>query len=280
MQFDLDPYLSTRRERVNQALRDALPRRSDPDYLQLGQALERAALAGGKRLRPCIVVAACEAVGGTIEQALTPACAVEMIHAYSLVHDDLPAMDDDDFRRGKPTCHKEFGEPAAILVGDALLTQAFEIMAAEGRRRTGEAQAVLQATFELARCAGTGGMVGGQAMDIVLKDDPPSFAVLEGCHTLKTAALFKASSTMGGLVGGGSTEQVDALRSYGLALGLAFQHADDLKDADFPLFRERSLSRANELAAEAANTAHSFGEKGAPLVALAELVARRAREAD
>jgi geranylgeranyl diphosphate synthase type II len=263
---------------VNQALRAFFPQRTDPDYLQLGLAIERAALDGGKRLRPCLVVAACEAVGGSTEQAMAPACSVEMIHAYSLVHDDLPAMDDDDLRRGKPTCHKEFGEPAAILVGDALLTQAFEIMAAEGRQRADDAQAILQATFELARCAGAQGMVGGQAMDIVLKDDPPSFDVLENCHALKTAALFKASATMGGLVGGGTDEQVETLRQYGFELGLAFQHADDLRDADFPLFKERSLSRATELAAKAAAGARSFGDEGAPLVALAELVARRAQE--
>jgi geranylgeranyl pyrophosphate synthase len=187
-------------------------------------------------------------------------------------------MDNDELRRGKPTCHKQYGETTAILVGDALLTQAFEIMS----RNIQDAQTAslrLKACFELAHAAGAYGMVGGQALDMALKDTKPSFEELERCHLAKTAALFSASTTIGALAGGADEQQVTMLRDYGRNFGLAFQHADDLKDGEFTMHLERAYQRALELAERAKNTANHFGDRGAPLVALAEWVAERAREA-
>jgi geranylgeranyl pyrophosphate synthase len=278
MAFDLTSYLGELRRRVDESLREYLPAPTKPDPLRLREAMHKAVLAGGKRLRPCVAIAAAQAVGGTVEQALAPACAVEMIHAYSLVHDDLPAMDDDDTRRGEPTCHKAFGEATAILVGDALATQAFELLAAEGIRRPNAASGMLRASFELAKAAGVRGMVGGQALDIEIKDTDPGFETLELCHSDKTAALFCGASTIGALVGGGSEQQVEQLREYGFDLGLAFQHAEDLRDADFPQYEKRSLQRTEELALRATKVAAAFGEAGIPLVSLAKLVLERAQE--
>lgn len=279
MAFELNSYLEGLRKRVDDSLREFLPAPTKPDPINLREAMHKAVLAGGKRLRPCLTIAACQAVGGNVEQALGPACALEMIHAYSLVHDDLPAMDDDDTRRGEPTCHKQYGEAAAILVGDALLTQAFELMASEGLRRPTSATTLLRASFELAKAAGVRGMVGGQALDIEIKDTDPGFEQLELCHADKTAALFCAASTMGALVGGGSSSQVQRLRAYGFDLGLAFQHADDLRDSDYPQYKRQSLERAEQLAQRAKAAAETFGEAGVPLLSLAELVLKRAQEA-
>ncbi|MCC6748615.1 MAG: polyprenyl synthetase family protein [Deltaproteobacteria bacterium] len=278
MKFDLDQYLTQVRHALDQAMRSHLPEVETADPLSLRRAMGKAVLAGGKRLRPCLTVAACEAVGGSAEEAYGAGCAVELVHCYSLVHDDLPAMDDDDMRRGQPTCHKEFGETAAILVGDALLTLAFEVLAAEGIKRPARGSALLRAAHELARAAGARGMVGGQAMDMTLKGTEPSFKLLELCHAGKTAALFSAAAVVGGLAGGGSDQHVEALRGYGFDLGMAFQHADDLRDAEFTHHREQAHARALELAHRAARTAGQFGNGGAPLAALAELVHQRARE--
>ncbi|MBK8479750.1 MAG: polyprenyl synthetase family protein [Proteobacteria bacterium] len=291
MEFDLDAYLAELRSRINERLAELLPERpASEDPLRLRQAMRAAVLNGGKRLRPCLAIAACQAVGGNLADALSPACAVELVHCYSLVHDDLPAMDNDELRRGQPTCHKRFGETAAILAGDALLTLAFAVIAGEaalGRHGNERSQALLRASFELAQASGVEGMVGGQALDMAIQDqsgatgatEGSSFAILEQCHRDKTAALFTAAATIGGLAGGGSRDQVDALRQYGADLGLAFQHADDLRDADHPSFRSLALGRTEELIASAGGTARSFGPSAAPLVALARLVLDRAREA-
>lgn len=295
MEFDLDAYLAELRSRINERLAELLPERpASEDPLRLRQAMREAVLNGGKRLRPCLAIAACQAVGGGLADALSPACAVELVHCYSLVHDDLPAMDNDELRRGQPTCHKRFGETAAILAGDALLTLAFAVLAgeaAQGRHGHERSQALLRASFELAQASGVDGMVGGQALDMAIQEtiqdkgeakaasQGPSFAVLEQCHRDKTAALFTAAATIGGLAGGGSRDQVDALRQYGADLGLAFQHADDLRDADHPGFRSLALGRTEELIASAGRTARSFGPSATALVALARLVLDRAREA-
>lgn len=291
MDFDLDAYLADLRSQVNARLSELLPELPpDADPLRLRQAMREAVLNGGKRLRPCLALAACQAVGGERTDALSAACALELVHCYSLVHDDLPAMDNDDLRRGQPTCHKRFGETAAILAGDALLTLAFAVIAADAARSphaSAQSHALLRASFELAQASGVEGMVGGQALDMAIQDgsaaggaeQEPSFELLERCHRAKTAALFTAAATIGGLTGGGSADQVDALRQYGADLGLAFQHADDLRDADHPGFRALALGRTEELIASAARTAQSFGPSAAPLVALARLVLDRAREA-
>ncbi|MFH1129846.1 MAG: polyprenyl synthetase family protein [Pseudomonadota bacterium] len=274
--FDLDQYLADLRRVVNAKLLELLPPQGESDPLNLRKAMSQAVLGGGKRLRPCVTIAACQAVGGTIKQALAPACALEMVHCYSLVHDDLPSMDNDDMRRGQPTCHKQFGEPTALLVGDGLLTLAFETIAEDAVDRTNKKN-MLHICLELARAAGPRGMVGGQAMDISLKDAQPSFELLELCNSGKTAALFSAAATMGALAGNGPQESVDLLRSYGFDLGLAFQHADDIQDAEFPAHRELALTRAKELSQRAIRTAEKLGSNAAPLVSLAELIQIRAQ---
>jgi len=287
MSFDLDGYLADLRGHVDRALRSKLPPPGREDPLRLRAAMAASLLEGGKRLRPCLTLAACQAVGTALERALSAACALEMVHAYSLVHDDLPAMDNDDLRRGQPTCHKRFGEATAILTGDALLTHAFEVLSEE----TPDAPAPalrLRACQELARAAGARGMVGGQAMDLALQQTLPgaasstapgcTFEQLELCQSGKTAALFSAATAIGALLGGGSEAQIEELRSYGFDAGLAFQHADDLRDHEFVAHRERALARAVELAQRAGRAAARYGELGLPLVALAEWIERRARE--
>jgi geranylgeranyl diphosphate synthase type II len=192
----------------------------------LAEAIRYALLAPGKRLRPQLVLMATEACGGSIEDALPAACAVEMIHAYSLVHDDLPAMDDDDLRRGRPTCHKVFGEATAILVGDAIQARAFEILATDVK----PAARAAQCCAVLGRAAGATALVGGQAADLnaeMLESDP---AELEAIHRRKTGALFVASLELGGIVAGATPDQLAALKSYGRNVGLAFQITDDLLD--------------------------------------------------
>jgi geranylgeranyl diphosphate synthase type II len=194
---------------------------------RLREAMEHSLLAGGKRLRPALVLAACDLVGGEREAALPGALALEMIHTYSLIHDDLPAMDDDDLRRGKPTCHVAFGEATAILAGDALLTEAFAVLAGS----KAEPKRVRRAIAELATAAGAAGMVGGQQLDLEGEGGKATAAAVEGIHEKKTAALIRASVLLGGVLGGGQDEEISSLGRYGHALGLAFQAADDVLDA-------------------------------------------------
>jgi len=227
--LDLTAYLRERSALVDAALERWLP---GEDILphQLHQAMRFSVFAGGKRLRPILIIAACEAVGGTPERVLPAACAMEMIHTYSLIHDDLPAMDDDDFRRGRPTNHKVFGEANAILAGDALLTEAFRLLADAGANRGLDPAVCLRVIETVARCAGSQGMVGGQVVDMESEGKPIDFATLQYIHTRKTGALFLASIQAGAWLGGGSDEQVAALTRYGEAAGLAFQIADDILD--------------------------------------------------
>lgn len=192
----------------------------------LREAMRHALLGGGKRLRPALVLACCRWVGGREEDALPGALAVELVHGYSLVHDDLPCMDDDDLRRGRPTVHKAFGEGLAVLAGDALLTLAFEVLA----RGPAPAERKVAAAAELARAAGAEGMVGGQVMDLEAEGKDCGIEEVEAIHRGKTAALLAASCRIGGLLGGGARERVEVLGRYGEALGLAFQIVDDCLD--------------------------------------------------
>jgi geranylgeranyl diphosphate synthase type II len=182
-----------------------------------------AIFAGGKRLRPAVARAACHALGGSDDNALPAACALEMLHTYSLIHDDLPAIDDDDLRRGRPTCHRQFDEATAILAGDALQTQAFFVLATYAPRA-----ALL--VRELAEAAGTSGMVGGEIADIEAEGEPPDCARVELIHARKTAALFRAAAVMGGISAGAVRADLEALARYGTSLGLAFQIVDDVLD--------------------------------------------------
>lgn len=227
--MDLTAYLKDRVAVVDGALERWLPAGTLLPQ-SLHQAMRYSVFAGGKRLRPVLMIAAAEAVGGQADQVLHAACAMEMLHTYSLVHDDLPAMDDDDFRRGRPTSHKVYGEATAILAGDALLTEAFRLLADTEANRGVPAERVLRAVELVARCAGSQGMVGGQVVDMESEGREIDFPTLEYIHTHKTGALILASVQLGGLFGGGNDDQFAALSRFGGAAGLAFQIADDILD--------------------------------------------------
>ena len=227
----LETYLHTQQERLETALDHYLPAPDAPPAT-LSEAMRYSVFAGGKRVRPILLLAATEAVGGDGEAVLPAACAMEFVHTYSLIHDDLPAMDDDDYRRGQLTSHKVFGEAVAILAGDALLTYAFEVMTCPALTARFAPGVLLEATHHLARAAGSSGMVGGQVVDMGSEGREVSLDVLEYIHRHKTAALIGAAVSIGGLLGGGSVAQLEALGRYGQAIGLAFQIADDVLDVE------------------------------------------------
>jgi geranylgeranyl diphosphate synthase type II len=232
---------------------------------------------GGKRVRPVVCLMAAEACGAPLSAALPFALAVELIHTYSLVHDDLPSMDDDDFRRGQPTCHKKFGEAQAILTGDALLTEAFAVL--------GAAQAPATQVALLATAAGGGGMVGGQVLDIDTAPVPDCDA-LEHLHRLKTGALLRAAVLGGGLAAGANADAQSALSRYGAALGLLFQITDDLLDASQDadagnrsylnhLDADTLRARGEAVAAEARDAARSLGAGGEAMALFADAILTR-----
>ncbi|MEX2168741.1 MAG: polyprenyl synthetase family protein [Pirellulales bacterium] len=194
--------------------------------IELQEAMRYSVLGSGKRLRPLLVLLAAEACGGLVEAALPAACAVELIHAYSLVHDDLPAMDDDDLRRGRPTCHKQFGEATAILVGDALQARAFELLASGIK----PAERTVRCVAELARAAGATALVGGQTDDLAGLNSHATVERLQAIHRRKTGAMFVVSLRLGAIVAGATDDQLTALTEYGTHVGLAFQIIDDLLD--------------------------------------------------
>jgi geranylgeranyl diphosphate synthase type II len=225
-EFDLKSYLEARRLTVEEALEAALPAEDGLDA-RVVEAMRYSLFAGGKRLRPILCLAAAEAVGGDLQDALPAACALEMIHTYSLIHDDLPAMDDDDLRRGIPTNHKVFGEAIAILAGDGLLTEAFTIL---GNCRGLPADRVVRLVEVISAAAGHRGMVGGQVVDMLWQNRTADLSVVRYMHGKKTAALIAASTQAGALAGGGSSDQVERLGRYGRDVGLAFQVVDDILD--------------------------------------------------
>ena len=224
----VDAFLNDTRQRLEDALGRALP---DPDTepRRLHQAMRHAVLGGGKRLRPALVLAACRCAGeSSDERALPAAVAVELIHAYSLVHDDLPAMDDDHLRRGQPTCHVAFDEATAILTGDALQTLAFETLSGINR----PAEAVVAMVRELSAASGHRGMAGGQALDLDATGAHPSMEALETLHRRKTGALIEASLVLGAHCAGGDERFITSLRAFGRSIGLAFQVQDDILDVE------------------------------------------------
>ena len=275
--FSLETWLEQRRAAVDDALAQALALPSADDPERLREAMRYAVLQGGKRMRPMLVVAACEAAGGQVAQALPACCALEMIHAYSLVHDDLPAMDDDAERRGQPTVHVKYGEANAILVGDALLTEAFRVLGrgAEGVGRAAVAEAVLR----LAHHAGIDGMVGGQALDLAAGQDLSDLEALERVHALKTGALYAAAGALGGLSAGADRETVDALERFGLAFGVAFQHADDVLDDDQPRLRAQAMARTEALLETCRVEAGRFGAHSQALRGVTDWLADRVARA-
>jgi geranylgeranyl pyrophosphate synthase len=244
---------------------------SGPDPGRLREAMAYAATGPGKRLRPAVVLAAAEACGGTRAAALPAATAIELLHAYTLVHDDLPAMDDDELRRGRPTVHVAFGEAIAILAGDGLLTLAFGTLAELGPRAA-EAVAVLS------RRAGAHELLAGQALDLTA---PPGelerdFALVQQLHAAKTGALFAAAAELGAIAAGATTVTAASLGRYGLAIGIAFQHADDRDDGELAAHATAAASAMRALGAEAEAIADGLGAAGRTLRAIAGWFAARA----
>jgi geranylgeranyl diphosphate synthase type II len=231
MNFDMDLFtqeLKTRKGYIDKSLDKFLG--GEPQYPPLiHRAMHYAVLNGGKRLRPIMVLEGARIAGGNYESVIPTACAIEMIHSYSLVHDDLPAMDDDDFRRGQPTCHKVFGEANAILTGDALLTGAFELMADNALIDGIELKDVVRVIREVSRAAGSQGMIGGQVLDLAGENQAVAY-YLSVLHGLKTGELFKASLRAGAILNKMDEEGLEALTQFGKNFGLAFQITDDILD--------------------------------------------------
>lgn len=289
-------YLAERKALVDEALNRLIPgEENDPPIIF--QAIRYSLFAGGKRIRPILCLAGAEAVGGTAEEVLTVACALECIHTYSLIHDDLPAMDNDDFRRGRPTSHKVFGDGMAVLAGDALLTEAFSLLASAGQQTGTDPRKMLAVIRHIARAAGIWGMVGGQVLDIQSEGKAIDMEVLQDLHARKTGAMIQVSVTSGAFLAGGHEEQIAALADYGRRLGLAFQIADDIlnvtgdaarmgKNTGSDLYRgkvtfptlmglEGSRQKLAELVDLAINDLACFGDQAAPLRRLAEYMRER-----
>ncbi len=280
--FDLDAWVAERRALLNVVLAQRLQQPSPGDDPgRLIEAMRYSLLAPGKRLRPLLALAAAEAVGGVSSQpVLIAAAAVELVHCYSLIHDDLPSMDDDDVRRGQPTCHKVFGDAIAILAGDALLTLAFGWLAEAGLESQGDATKgragdFLRAAAALARAAGAAGMVRGQARDLC-EPAPTQLHDLERLHTEKTGALFATALEVGARVAGAEEPLIRALTRYGACFGLAFQHADDIADADHRALGDASRHRLDQLVEDAVASLDSagLGAPAEPLRAMARNLAR------
>lgn len=295
--MDLKAYLKEKIALVDVALDQYLPTEQERPQ-SLHKAMRYSIFAGGKRVRPVLLLAACEAVGGAIARAMPAACAMEMIHTYSLIHDDLPAMDDDDFRRGRPTNHKVFGEAIAILAGDGLLTEAFKLMANPAFSAGADAGARMAVISEIATCAGSYGMVGGQVVDMESEGQPEmDLPTVQYIHTHKTGALIKASVVAGALLGGADEKQLAAIRRYGEAAGLAFQIADDILDiegtteeigkdagsdeargkATYPAVMGLAAAKqeAKEMMDEALNALSRFGAEAEPLREIARYIVER-----
>ena len=292
MSFDLGAYMKQRTDAVDAALERLLPAETlRPETLH--KAMRYSVFAGGKRLRPVLVIAGAEAVGGTAEQVMPTACAMELIHTYSLVHDDLPAMDNDDFRRGAPTNHKVFGEAMAILAGDALLTLAFRLVADNAAK-----SAVLSdVVTEIADAAGHRGMVAGQVADLEAEGRSVGADGVDYIHAHKTGALIRASLRVGAMLCGADAAQLRALSVAGSDLGLAFQIVDDVLDvvassqelgktagkdqaqqkATYPAIHgiEASRARAAFLIRDAEEALRALGPRAEPIRALGRFIVER-----
>jgi geranylgeranyl diphosphate synthase type II len=295
--FDLKKYLQNKSQVINGALEKML--QSSQRDQTINKAMNYSLMAGGKRIRPVLCLAASEVVGGSPKDALTAACALEMIHTYSLIHDDLPAMDDDELRRGKPTCHVAFGEATAILAGDALLTMAFEILASVPFENGDQAAKWLQVVRIIAIAAGARGMIQGQMLDIAAEGRRLKVSDLESMHLLKTGALIEASLQCGALLAGADSTQTGLLKIYARNIGLAFQVADDILNVEgnpalmgkavgtdrlnqkstYPalLGLDASKQFARKLIRQALQALEGFDNKAEPLRALATYIIERKR---
>jgi len=294
--FDLKTYLQSKQQQVNDWLVRLLPPAASS---RIADAMGYSVMAGGKRLRPVLCLASAEAVDGRSEDALIAAVALELIHTYSLIHDDLPAMDDDARRRGKPTCHVAFDEATAILAGDALLTLTFQLLALQKGTAGVPADRQLQVIHVVAAAAGYEGMIGGQMADIASEGHRIALSKLEQLHLMKTGALINAAIKTGAILGGGTLEQIQHLDSYAQNLGLAFQITDDIlnvegdpallgkavgtdeqkKKSTYPalLGLEESRKLAANRVKEALQALEYFDKKADPLRAIAQYIIDRKR---
>jgi geranylgeranyl diphosphate synthase type II len=295
--MDIKNYLAAKRILVEESLEQYMlaPAKQLVEHIE---AMRYSLFAGGKRVRPILCLAAAEAVGGRLEKVMPAACALECIHTYSLIHDDLPAMDDDDFRRAKPTNHKVYGEAGAILAGDGLLTFAFELLSSPEFAFAPE-KSRLQVVNLIARAAGSLGMVGGQALDIACEGKEIDFATLQFIHSHKTGALITAAVQAGAVLGGAGPEQLKTLTGYGEKIGLTFQIVDDLlnvegtleqlgkaagsdaarEKATYPAFFgvEATREKARATSEAAIDCLQDFGEQAEPLRELARYIVNRKR---
>jgi len=264
-------WIAARRAELDGLFEARLAPPADGDPGRLLEAMRYSLLAPGKRIRPLLALAAAETIGPVSADVLLACAAVELVHCYSLIHDDLPAMDDDDFRRGRPSNHKAFGEATAILAGDALLTLAFDWIAEAGERAA-RPEHFLAASRALAQAAGAFGMVRGQARD--LGEPPPAtVAALETLHAEKTGALFRAALQIGGCAAGASRDVLAHLARFGTAYGIAFQHADDIADAEHAQHAAAARDRLATLIADAGGAVAPLGPRADRLVQLARALA-------
>jgi len=297
--MDIQRYLQEKRELVDRALDQyfmslVLKRGEEGYFNALLEAIHYSLLNGGKRIRPILCIASFEAAGGKGDGILPFACALEMIHTYSLIHDDLPAIDNDDYRRGRLTCHKVFGEAIGILTGDALLTEAFKLMTNQSDH---EAKVVLEVVNEVAQAAGIFGMIGGQVLDVESEGKSIDPSMLQAIHRNKTGALIQVSVRTGVKLAGASHEVLQAFTTYGEKIGLAFQIVDDIlnvegdrgrlgknigsdqirKKATYPsiLGMEVSKRTARELTESAIESLSPFGSEAEPLRAIARFIVSR-----
>jgi geranylgeranyl diphosphate synthase type II len=294
--MDIQSYLGRKKQIVDKALDSlVLPAKTFPP--SVFEAMRYSLFAGGKRVRPILAIAAAEAIGARTAGLLPIGSALELIHTYSLIHDDLPAMDDDDFRRGRPTCHKAYGEAIAILAGDGLLNMAFEALSDRRRLKSVTPTRLLTIIKEISTASGVSGMVGGQVVDMESEGKDIDFATLEYIHTHKTGALIRASVRVGALYAKAGKRQLRALTRYGELVGLAFQIADDILDITgkqevigkdvgsdirkgkktFPgLYGlEESRRRAVEVVDGAIRALEDFDKKADPLRELARYIVNR-----
>jgi geranylgeranyl diphosphate synthase type II len=293
---DIGGYLKGKKRVIDAALEKIIPKETDfPQSLY--KAMRYALFPGGKRIRPILAIAAYEAVGGGGNGILPFACALELIHTYSLIHDDLPALDNDDYRRGRPTTHKVFGEAMAILAGDALLTEAFRLMSKEGLGGGVDSRDAIEAIKEISRAAGSAGMIAGQVVDIESEGKKVELPILEFIHTHKTGSLILVCVRAGGRLGRARDVEMDALTRYGKAIGLAFQITDDILDVEgsralmgrapgvdiarnkitYPalLGLKESKRRYKELIGKGIEVLGLFGDRGEPLREIALYIGER-----
>lgn len=276
--MNLEVYLERQIKKIDKALDSYLPKASEYPP-QIHTAMRYAVLSGGKRIRPIFVLAACEAVGGNEKNAMAAACALELIHNYSLIHDDLPCMDDDDTRRGQPTCHKKFGEDTALLAGDALLTLAFGVLNQPNDFKNSKALITqIDITRGIAEAIGTRGMIGGQQVDMEFQSKEADLPTIEYINTHKTGALIAVSLKAGAMLGGGSKKEIEALHRYGKYTGLLFQIVDDILDQEGyakVIGVHEAKNEAKKILLKAKKELKPFARRGEMLSRIADFVLER-----